>query len=693
MRVVGWDTETALIRQGRIAPPMTCLTWQTAWRNADGSYLREGEPGLAHWTESGPHLSRWLANTEALLVGQNVAFDLAVICAEFSDLLPPVIDALDADRVTDTKIRQQLIDIKDGCYRGFLNEESKWVKLGYDLDSLTRRHCGRALKKDGFRLFYAFFRNVPKDRWVEHAKALQERARLSIIGQGDAEFEALAQGTSIKDRHELVNADPTECIRYPLEDARATLDVYLAQEEEAEFLGDQFRQTRNAFWKHLASAWGLRTNPLGVAKLALQTNKAIEEIEARLVSAGLVRPDGTRDTKAAKARMLQACGWHWDEGQGKYEPDGDESLPLRLTDAGEPSLDSDACQAVDDPVLKDYAEVTSLKAVGNKDVPALARATIYPIHTHFDLAETGRCTSSNPNVQNWRRLPGIRECFVPRPGKVFIQADYSGLELATLAQACIDLLGKSELAKAINEGLDPHTELASSILGISPEEGRARRKSKDAEFDNARQTAKVANFGFPGGLGAPKLVLFARKTYGVELGETDEKAVKRAKELKQQWLARWPEMQEYFNHVNALPYEMTNEGKRYTLEQLRSGRIRGGATYTAACNSFFQGLGADATGYAGWLLCKACYVDTTSPLYGCRLVNYVHDEFIAEADEARAAEAAEELSRIMVKGAQEWIPDVKLAAEPCIMRVWSKDAKTLRDEKGQLLAWAPKEAA
>ena len=684
MRVIGWDTETFLIRPGRIAPLMTCLTWQIA---NDGKV--SGDPKILHAREDDGRvcftlLRSWLTDENTILVGHNVAFDLAVICAEWPELLPLVVQALDANRITDTKIRQSLIDIAAGEYRGRLGEDRKWIKYDYSLDACTWRCAGRRLKKDGFRLFYAFFRDVPLERWVEHAKELQERARLSIVGQGDEEFEALAQGTSSKDRHELANADPTECVKYPLEDARATLDVYLSQEAHAEYLEDQYRQTINAFWKHLTSAWGLRTNSLGVAKLQLATQKLCEAVEKRLVEAGLVRKDGSRDTKKAKQRMLEVCGWHWDEGQGKYEPDTEPPFhELRLTDSGEPSLDSDACKAVDDPVLKDYADLTSQKAVLNKDVPALARATLYPVHTNFGLAETGRTTSSNPNVQNWRRLPGIRECFVPRPGKVFAQADYSGLELATLAQACLDLLGESSLADAINDGLDPHTELASTILGISAEEGRARRKAKDPEFDNARQTAKVANFGFPGGLGAPKLVLFARKSYGVEMTE------EQARDLKRQWLTRWPEMQAYFAHVNSL---IGGNGFAF-LEQLRSKRFRGGATYTAACNSFFQGLGADATGHAGWLVCKACYVDEKSPLYGARIVNYVHDEFICEVDEDRAAEAAEELSRLMVAGAQEWIPDVKLQAEPCLMRVWSKDAKTLRDDNGRLVPWAPKEAA
>lgn len=685
MRIVAWDTETALIRPGRIAPLMTCLTYQTA---EEGKALHEPLITHACFQRVGEMpvqemLIAWLTDPSVLLVGQHVPFDLAVICAQWPELLPLVVNALDDDRITDTKIRQQLLDIASGCFRGRLGEDRKWIKYDYSLDALTRRLAGRFLKKDGFRLFYAFFREVPLDAWVEHAKKLQARAKRVLSGEHDAEFELFAQGTSKKDREELVNADPTECIKYPLEDARATLDVFLVQEEWADpYLADQFRQTRTAFWNYLTSAWGLRTNPVGVARLQVETEKACNEVQARLIAAGLVRADGSRDTKAAKQRMLDTCGWHWDEGLGRYEPNEERLAPLRLTDTGEPSLDSDACKAVDDSILRDYAELTSLKAVGNKDIPALARATVYPIHTSFGMAETGRRTSSNPNVQNWRRLPGIRECFVPRPGKVFAQADYSSLELCTLAQACIDLLRKSALGEALNAGLDAHTALACAILNIADyKEGERLRKTKDHTFDNARQTAKVANFGFPGGLGAEKLILFARKTYQTII------TVEEARELKRQWFARWPEMPEYFAFVNSLI-----GGNGFAeLEQLRSKRIRAGATYTAACNSFFQGLGADATGHAGWLVMKACYVDKNSPLFGSRIVNYVHDELIVESDEAVAPEAAEELSRLMVKGAQEWIPDVKLTAEPCLMRVWSKDAKTLRNDQGRLVPWSPSE--
>jgi hypothetical protein len=180
---------------------------------------------------------------------------------------------------------------------------------------------------------------------------------------------------------------------------------------------------------------------------------------------------------------------------------------------------------------------------------------------------------------------------------------------------------------------------------------RTRATRSTQAFDDARQTAKVANFGFPGGLGAAKLVLFARKAYGVELTE------ERARELKQQWLDQWPEMREYFAFVN----EPQGGDGTSRLKQLRSGASAAARRYTAACNSFFQGLGADATGARGM-------ADREGLLRRPRVaaLRRAHRELRARRVHRRGARGArrggaEELSRLMVKGASEWIPGVKLA--------------------------------
>jgi hypothetical protein len=637
MKVRAIDTETCLFRAGVMAPEIVCVTYQTPGE----------EPGIVHVDDPQalPLVTAWLTGTE-LLAGHHVAYDFAVLSAKWPSLVPLVFAAYDADRITDTKVRQQLLDIAAGEFRGYLRKfdkavcevhedcdpescgeatakkSARWVPYNYDLDAVAYRATGRHLDKDTWRLRYGEFLHTPLHEWPEGART------------------------------------------YPLEDARATLDVFLKQEEHAQYIPDQFRQARAAWALHLTSVWGLRTHAPGVDKLERETVAALAEIEGDLKVAGLVRADGSRNVKAARALMVQVC-----QQLGR---------PVRLTAKGQVSLDSDACEASEYDLLEDYAELTSLKNVLAKDIPVLRAGTTFPVHTTFGFAASGRSTSSKPNVQNPRRLPGIRECFTPRAGKVFAQADFSGLELHTLAQCCVTLFGQSHLAEVLNAGLDPHTAFAADILNISYDEAVRRKKAGDEAVDNARQTAKVANFGFPGGLGPEKLCLFARKTYGVLLTE------ERARELKAQWLERWSEMKLFFKHVSDLIDEDTGEA---LVEQIFSKRWRGGCHYTAAANTYFQGLGADAAKRAHYLVIRACYAET-GILYGSRPVNQVHDETILEVDDdSRAHDKAIELGRLMLLGANEFLPDVPARVEPLLARCWSKKSKPVY-HGGRLVPWA-----
>lgn len=275
---------------------------------------------------------------------------------------------------------------------------------------------------------------------------------------------------------------------------------------------------------------------------------------------------------------------------------------------------------------------------------------------------------------------GARDCIVPRQGRVFAQADYPQLELYTHAQCNVSWLGFSKLAEALNRGLDPHLAMAASILNISYEEAKANKKRPDV--DAARQTAKVANFGFPGGLGIEKLILFAKKAYGVVL--TRESAT----ELKRTWFETWPEMPLYFARLKR---RIDEETGRVDVESLFTRRFRGSATFCAACNSGFQGLGADCAKNAAWLITRAAYVVSESALFNARVVAFVHDEFILEVDDdASASDAAVELARLMIEGANVYLPDVPIPMakmEPLLMRRWSKKAEPRKDEKGRLIPW------
>ena len=330
----------------------------------------------------------------------------------------------------------------------------------------------------------------------------------------------------------------------------------------------------------------------------------------------------------------------------------------------------------------------------SNDVKMLEGGTVYPVHTRYDLAETGRTTSSKPNIQNLntgrikdkksqaqRLRVNVRQAFIPRPGKVYIQADFPQLELYTLAQCCIKWIGHSKLGEMLNAGLDPHLDFAAALLGITYEESGKNKKRTDV--DQARQIGKVFNFGKPGGMGNKKLQVWARKTYGVNL------TIPQLEQYTALWHERLPEMRQYFSRVNAMFGEDT---ERAMVETLFTQRFRGGTTYCGACNNGFQALGVDCAKAAMCLVAEAEYAVPASPLYGSRTVAFVHDEVIAETDDGPGVhDAAFELARLMTEGANRYLPDVPMKAErsePTAMRIWSKKAEQVF-EAGRLIPWEP----
>jgi len=690
--VIAWDTETELIRPGLLAPPLVCVTWQSPGHEAAIVHHADAEPILRGWLESG-----------ARLVGHNVAYDLAVVCERFPALRKLVFKAYRENRVTDTQIRQWLLDNAAGMFRGRIGSGGKWITHEYTLEALAKRAAGMRLQKDGWRLSYGKFKDVPLKDWSTHARNVQAEARITLAEReavlathlaipkskrDDAAVKALEK--ELEGLREMIASEPEQCLKYPLDDARATLAVYLAQEKHAHYLADQFRQSRAYFALHLESAWGLRTDAHGVEVLRREIQSELDEIEDDLKAIGLVRADGSRDTKAAKARMIEAC----ERGH----------MPIIRTAAHENCadgdackehicLDADACEASEDDVLIDYSKLTTLKKVLSNDLVALAGGILYPVHTRYGFAATGRSTSSKPNIQNQSNREGIREAFIPREGHYFAQCDYPQLELWTLAQCCVSWFGKSKLAEALLAGRDPHLEVAAVILKWSYADTAAAFENEAHPqhklVKKVRKLAKPANFGFPGGMGAPKLVLSTRKQMGrVEFAklELDEA---RARVLRDQYFEAWPEMEQYFARVNQLV--AANENGRATVETLFTRRVRGNATYCATANNGFQALGADCAKNAAWLIAEACYANEESPLFNSRAVGFIHDEFIAEvpADE-RAHDAANALADCMIAGANEFLPDVPIPRakmKPALMKRWYKAAEPRFDARGRLVPW------
>lgn len=637
------------------APEMACLTW----------YTGEGPAQIVHAKDAYPIARSWLEDDRILLIGANVAYDAAVLMANYPPLVDLMFRAYDLGRVHCVQYRDRMLDIAAGRFQGYHTKSGQWIKPTYGLDMLAARYTSMRLDKPQ-KVLCPVTKKMIDD--PEHT-----RLRFgSLIPYPVDMWDQIARDGAWH------GPPPTY---YAMEDAIAAYHVHTEQEPHAaEFLGEQDNIHRKAMALQLMSVWGFRTSASGVISLANRANEERAKIQERLVEEKLIRPNGTKDTKKARAYMIDVC-----RGMNMAVPltkTGEAKVSKKLITREEAettyvALGEDSCIETGDDVLKDYAAFGRWGSTLSKDVKALARGTLYPIHTRPGMAATTRTTTSNPNTQNWGTGWGPRESIVPRAGWTFIQADYPGLELKTLAQTCIDLFGFSKLGDTINSGKDPHLQVAAVIKGITYEE--AKKRKNDAEIKKARQSGKIANFGFPGGMGAKSLVKNAKKVYSETISIAD------AMMLKEQWYAAFPEMELYFEYVGKLCDNPSGMGE---IQIPRSKQIRGGAKYCALCNTPFQGLGAVASARALWLLAKACYVERSSVLFGSRNVFHVHDENILECRlDDTVHERAHELARLMDVGANEYLTDVPMKTDPQAMMFWSKEAFTLLDARGRIQPW------
>lgn len=667
MRVIAFDTETGLIRPGMQAPELVCVTW------ADGPE----RAGILHWSEAVPHLAEWLRDPSTLLVGHNTAYDLAVICQHDPRLLPLVFEALEAGRITCTMLRAQLQD----CAAGTL-QSGKKVPLpvapgakkpkslgAYSLAGQVFTLFGQDISEgksgpDVWRLRYAELRSVPLRDWPEAARG------------------------------------------YAVSDAQWTWNVYQAQAARAnpsDVFGPEFHESRAAFAFRLMECHGVRTDSEAVAELRADCQYHADFLAHYLRGEGIVRADGTEDQDALRARVSAAYA-----RLGKAPP---------LTDGGAKGdrkikTDADTLRecAGSDWLFGLMAALAPYSHALSNWVPLLERGQTMPIHARYNLLlNTGR-TSASPNLQNpprdtpfaaassvikgltakgidlsWVQLRpgryGARECFVPRPEFLYSFVDFNQLELCTLAQNALWIVGRSEMAEAIRAGKDLHSMLGAQIIGTTYDDLKSRVDLGDPVAEMERFHAKAAGFGFPGGMGPDGFVLYARG-YGLEIERP------RAAMLKSAWLRTWPEMSQYFYRIKGHFAGRETATMRLPV----TGLYRGECWFTEACNFLFQGLAAAGAKRAGFNLARECFAVPTSPLYGSRPAFFLHDEWGIEVPEVGYSEAADRQAEIMIATMSEVTPDVPIkVGTPAVSRRWYKKAKGKRDASGRLLVWEPKQ--
>jgi DNA polymerase I-like protein with 3'-5' exonuclease and polymerase domains len=156
------------------------------------------------------------------------------------------------------------------------------------------------------------------------------------------------------------------------------------------------------------------------------------------------------------------------------------------------------------------------------------------LHTSFrQMVDTGRLSSSNPNLQNIPKEQKYRLCFIARPGYKLITCDMSQAELRILGEFSGDPVFLESFAK----GLDLHTRTASDLFGLTYEEVVADKEldDNDPTKKNYRGNVKALNFGLIYGL--------TRVGLSLRMGTSEDEAQK----LINAYFKRYPRIKSWLD--------------------------------------------------------------------------------------------------------------------------------------------------
>jgi DNA polymerase-1 len=204
------------------------------------------------------------------------------------------------------------------------------------------------------------------------------------------------------------------------------------------------------------------------------------------------------------------------------------------------------------------------------------------VHADFHLTgtETGRLSISNPPLQTIPRDTkkyNVKGLFIPTPGYVMVEMDYSQAELRVLAHLSQD----PELIRCYKEGIDLHDEVTYGVLGVD------KNAPQDLK-DKMRMVAKGINFGISYGRGS--------KSLAEEVGISVDDAAMYIEEWKNRFsgAAAWQQMTIQFAKING--YVETMYGRRRRLPGVLSSEnaIRTEAE-RQSINSPIQGSASDLT--------------------------------------------------------------------------------------------------
>ena len=244
------------------------------------------------------------------------------------------------------------------------------------------------------------------------------------------------------------------------------------------------------------------------------------------------------------------------------------------------------------------------------------------IHGKFNqtVTATGRLSSTEPNLQNIpvRMELGrmIRKVFVPKEDCVFVDADYSQIELRVLAHCS----GDEQLIKAYREATDIHRMTASQVF----------HTPFDEVTDLQRRNAKAVNFG----------IVYGISSFGLSMDLSITR--KEAAEYIEHYFETYPGVKKFLDdsveNAKEKGYAVTLFGRRRPVPELKSSNfMQRNFGERVAMNAPIQGTAAD--------IMKIAMIDVHKELkkrnMKSRMILQVHDELLIEAECSEVDEVKE----------------------------------------------------
>jgi len=781
------DIETALISYENPVPEPVCLSH--AGEELGNSVGLVGE-------QFGDKFGAFLEKGNCI-VGHNIAFDLSVLCHYYPELWGPVFRAYDESRIYDTMIRERLLNLTEhgnfdiGFYGG------RPVKLsGYHLSDLETKYLGmdrtgEKENEDSWRFRYIELKDTPVDRWPKEAYD---------YSLGDSVNCRDIYNKQEEERQRLINERQLDPFTVENFRARVAFALRLLEckgervdperiKEVDKMYRDMYTEPEMVDVLVKAGLLVLGEPPKPYARgVREHTEECIHHKEHPEYKAGRkIKCDCPPKMKKATDDSMPTKELHkyiWSlafqtDGVIQAWPSEKCEVAARMLDGKKFSQDYiEETQGVmpsgvtlccneewtttfadKDEVLAKWADRKALRKIVTDYLPKLFHndEPAEELHCSFyPLKLTGRSSSKasdcypSRNAQNVD--PRVRPCTIPRDGNVLVSTDYSGMELATLAQKCYSLFGHSVLRNKINNGDDTHAYLASQIA-INMDKGfagvllrndydienpdhvfAAFSKSKKSDmvcektvpmtcasfveqynadhdepldrpvtwddfFKYYRKLAKPTGLGFPGGLGPATMVTYAKGTYKVDL--TEELATK----LRDIWLKTYPEMEQYLvwvkNHCRD-PHHKAHYEKENGQRKLKSyycydtplGMHRARCGFCEAANgAALQAFAAEGALDGLYEVQKAMVLAKESEyLYGCYPINFIHDEILWECPEDEDIDQRiAYVDSIMVESMRKITPDVEARTESAVMRRWYKEAELVTNDNGIIIPWEPEE--